>query len=300
MSAFGSAYYPPRAGWLTRHLLGWHRLRRVLQLERLAPPPTAASWVQFAVWMLVPGAVCFARRQIWCGFGLLGTWLLSMTVFWLWIGMTASGWAFVVLTGVHSLSANMALTWALVPRLGSNRMLRMSLGGFVFILVFYGVFRAQIVDRVVRPLTVGKTSMLMRPLTPTSAIARGEWLAYQIPQPGHYFIRGLGLDRVLALPGETVRFGPESFEVNGVAYRRIASEMPVVGEWTIPNDSYFIWPTSLNRPDLAFEVAIVNRQLIAGTPYHRWFWRRQDLAPLEVYERLGNSRHQSNAGEVLR
>src|SRR6185436_19937082 len=105
MNPSESAFYPPRAGWLARRLGGWYRLRRDLVIERFAPPLGVPSWTRFALWMLVPGAMCLARGQRLRGFAMLGSWVLGLAVFWVSIGLSGATWAYMYMSGIHSLTA---------------------------------------------------------------------------------------------------------------------------------------------------------------------------------------------------
>ena len=72
------------------------------------------------------------------------------------------------------------------------------------------------------------------------SIRRGEWLVYEITgnrfgDHGNNVVlhSGWGVDPVLALPGDRVRFTPEAYFVNGQAFAR-APHMPAGGEWVVP------------------------------------------------------------------
>jgi len=91
---------------------------------------------------------------------------------------------------------------------------------------------------------------------------------------------------VLALAGDRVVFSTNSFSVNGIWHTNLA-HMSVSGEFTVPENHWFIWPNlgisgygdvGEGRINIAMlglsDVAETN---FFGKPLHRWFWRKQKL-----------------------
>jgi hypothetical protein len=320
-----SAYYPPRAGALRSARSVWYWLRRTFHLENLAPATGTPPLPRLALQLLIPGLVCFDRGQTLPGRILLGLWLAAFALYWSEIGHTLSSAAFLLLTAVHSVCATMAL------REGRDNLAhpnRAALLASIFVFTFYTVFRMEISDRVVQPILVENNLRLLHTygvkftlpdqlvlVNPRAHVYhRGDWVLYSLSLfGGHLRGNGLGLDRILALPGETVQFHPESIEVGGTKYAKVRPDLPSAGSQKIPNGTYLIWPTSIvfpyddpeenvpaansheivntavltppangTRLSYAARCSMVREESIIGKPYHRWFFHSRNLPPLSM------------------
>ena len=126
-----------------------------------------------------------------------------------------------------------------------------------------------------------------------NSIKRGDWLAYQIAGDSYmgereqsvYLGSGIGLDPVLAVPGDRVRFTAEAMFVNDSALPH-APHMPVQGEFVMSQKVWFIWPSLDIRGGGRVPEANISgthathsngpsRKQIIGRPFKRWFGRRQ-------------------------
>jgi hypothetical protein len=189
------------------------------------------------------------------------------------------------MSALHSLSATITIA-ACLPHLPlPTRMRRASILGFLFILGIYVLL--PLTQRVVMPLQVQGTTVLINLRKPVQPLKRGQWTSYYLPNGRIAFAR------ILGLPGETIAFDPDSFQVDGTLYGRLGREMPVSGQISLPVDAYFIWPDSYRTnydnemvTRMLRDMSIIKTERIIGIPFQRWFWRRQAFEPLVVLKRL--------------
>ena len=161
-----------------------------------------------------------------------------------------------------------------------RRLLRAALGATAVTLMCSYVFQNQFAHRIVLPLEVQGSPLLINPLRATNTLQRGEWVAYSLYGQVTY-------GQILAFGGDTVTAHATAIVVNGVAYRRPTPAMPSEGEMVVPEQSYLIWPQGLNprwahmarNVEIAY-YGVVKRESIVGPAYHRWLWRKQELPPL--------------------
>jgi Signal peptidase, peptidase S26 len=141
------------------------------------------------------------------------------------------------------------------------------------------------------PLRQGNRVFVVDCRVSPGSIKRGEWLAYEIPgdrdrgdrEGGLMLSGGKGIDPVLALPGDRVRFTKEAVYVNNQPFP-LAPHMPTEGEFVMPEKVWFIWPTldihggarGTEAISATMErTAMVAQKQIIGRPFKRWFGRRQ-------------------------
>ena len=168
--------------------------------------------------------------------------------------------------------------------------------GFLTLLAVWGLMYEPIVSYAEHhwfmPLRIGSRVLIVRCGVPPQSIRRGDRLAYEIAgnlwAGGHgnatYLRTGLGVDPVLALPGDHVRFTGEAMFVNDKALPR-APHMPMQGDFVVPKKVWFIWPSlgitghgNVAESQIAATLQgagmIAQRQII-GRPFQHWFGRRQ-------------------------
>jgi hypothetical protein len=167
---------------------------------------------------------------------------------------------------------------------------------FITLFAVWGLMYAPLVGFAehhwIMPLRVGDRVVVVQRRVAASSIKRGEWLAYQITgdrymgeqEQAVYLGSGIGLDPVLALPGDRVRFTPQAMFVNDQALPR-APHMPVQEEIVMPEKVWFIWPNLDMRgggrvPEASISgtlqrIAMVSQKGIIGRPFKHWFGRRQ-------------------------
>jgi hypothetical protein len=142
------------------------------------------------------------------------------------------------------------------------------------------------------PLRVGDRVLIVHRGVAPKSIKRGDRVAYEISGDRVSSDRevpvllgsGLGVDPVLALPGDRLRFTRQAVFVNGQAFP-LAPHMPVEGEWVMPEKVWFIWPslgigghgrvTEGSISATMQQAAMVTQNQIIGRPFRRWFGRRQ-------------------------
>jgi hypothetical protein len=243
------------------------------------------TWPRVAFWVLIPGTFGLARGQRSLGIGLLGVWLGMLVAYWIWIGTPAATWAYLLASAIHAISASIVFATCLTHLSRESGVWRASLYGFLTVLVLYSLSPFRLTRGVVLLIEVQGTTVLINPVEPANELGRGDWIAYRFNK-----YPGAGFDRILALPGETLRFHKDAFEVNGTAYRRISEQMPTQGEMPVAKGEYFVWPESARygrgggawAPELLRGFAIVSHDHVIGQAYHRWLWRKQELDPLVV------------------
>lgn len=253
-------------------------------------PTVSAGWL--ALWLLVPGALNFHRKQLFTGRVYLGSWALGLIFYAATLGLSAAWWFFALASSIHSITATMAFVagW---PGGKQDRALNgYSVAGAIFTFLLYGWLLPRVIPSLVIPIAIEEHSVLVNPWS--NKISRGDLVTCRMHY--HYDARTewtndvLACDRVLALPGEVIHFYPDHFEVNGVDYRQLGFRMPKHGELLLPPDCYYIWPTT-NRinPEMVTpekmlqQAAIVTRDRVLGKVYERWFFRTQKNPPLATW-----------------
>jgi hypothetical protein len=287
-----STYYPPRSRWHTRLLYGAGRpVRRLVHFHRLRPS-VALSTLQWVLSLTVPGAafVLLGRRPL--GWLLMAVYGLAAIVFVVALGFRAAGVAYGLMIGLHA--SSMIFVEGLWLRDSELRVrLAMALLTLfaVWGLMYYPIVRyAQ--NHWFMPLRVGHRVIIVKCGLAPKSIRRGEWLAYTIPgdqfmgerERGFFLESGYGLDPVLALPGDQVRFTREALYVNDQTFP-LQPHMPVQQEFVMPEKVWFIWPSlGISRGNAWTEagisatkqrIAMVGQTNIVGRPFKHWFGRRQ-------------------------
>jgi hypothetical protein len=290
-----SPYYPPRSSFLSRLVgavrgltrqVGWRPeyLPENLTLRRLL---LGLAVPGYSYWL---DGVRLPARLI------LGGWLLGLAVFLilqtapavrvLMFQFDPAYLAFGLIISLHSTSANylIARAWKV-----SETRARILTAVLVTLILICGVYFPiwQLVQHYwFVPVEIAGTRLVIDPRASPLKVQRGDVVLYRIA--GSYdnsvLVRaGLGLQRVLGVPGDHVRFQPKTFEVAG---RRLPllPEMPQSGELDVPEKHWFIWPT-LNtgghgnlagqRQAAYLQLALVDQADFAGRLYPRWFFWKQ-------------------------
>ena len=138
------------------------------------------------------------------------------------------------------------------------------------------------------PLRVGERVLVINRFARCSSVRPGELIAYRIAADQSQPITvaaGFGVDRVLARPGDRVRFTPVDVQVNGVPQPRLPG-MPVGAEFVLAEKEWFVWPRlsiyqaySADPRAVAARVrlGIIDETKYLGRPFQRWFGRRQSI-----------------------
>lgn len=280
-----SPFYPPRARWGRTTWYRWNAFRRGF----LGPLPGTAGFTvrQLIFGFTLPGY----------SFRLLGYPRLSHALavgygaavvgFFVTLGHLPSELCFATVVSAHATSITQTLTHNLILRTLLVRLLvTVATLGALFA-TLYNPAREWIYREWALPLEMREGVVLVNPGLDLKTVRRGELLAYQVPgtlQNGYARREGFGLDPVVALPGETIQFWPDWYEIDGTVKRSLP-HMPKSGTLQLGQKEWLIWPRSVRISynqadqkviqDLILDMARVNEAHLVGRPYRHWFGRRQ-------------------------
>ena len=283
------SYYPRRARWYTRILSAFTRPIRRRVLWR---PSGQISVGHVVLGVALPGYSFFVLGRRLLGWLCVGGWLLAAVVFIAALGFTAGSLAYGLLISLHAASV-VFLEGVWLAETGFRTRLAI---GFLTLLAVWGLMYEPIVNHAERhwfmPLQIGSRVLVIHCGIPPQSIRRGDRLAYQIAGDiwagGHgnatYLRSGLGVDRVLALPGDRVRFTPDAMFVNDKALPR-APHMPMEEDFVMPEKVWFIWPSldirghgNVAESQISATMqgaAMIAQEQIIGRSFQHWFGRRQ-------------------------
>lgn len=287
-----SSYYPPRSRWNSRILdvAGWP-VRRFFHGRRLLPA-AGISWFQLLLSLALPGlGFLFLGRRT-QGWLVLAAYVLSALVFFAALGFPAASIGYGLLISLHATSIVVVEgLWLKESGFGTRLAVAMATLVLVWGLI-YSPLVGYIESHWFLPLHMGSRVLVVQCGIAPASIQRGDWLAYKIVgdrslgdrEDQVYLGSGWGIDPVLALPGDRLRFTPEAVFVNDKA-SPLAPHMPVQGEWVMPEKVWFIWPrlgisVGGRAPEASISgtlqrTAMVTQKQIIGRPFKHWFGRRQ-------------------------
>lgn len=289
------SYYPPRSRWYSRFFFNLSRpFRHYFNLDAfLRPVPLSPGGVLLA--LALPGYSFFALERRLFGWIALAAYVSSAVLFLVALGYLASGVAYGLLISVHATSIIYLESRSLQGSRFSTRIVL----GLLTLFAVWGLCYGPVVRYTERhwfmPLRIGDRVMVSHTGIAHRSIRRGDWVVYTIEERGITGVEwagrgvvmqgGLGVDPVLALPGDRVRFTSEAVLVNDQPFPR-EPFMPGQGESVMPENVWFIWPhlgidargggaPAANISALLQQTALVTREQIIGRPFKHWFWRRQ-------------------------
>jgi hypothetical protein len=289
-----SPYYPPRERWYSPVLYWGDALLHRLALDRFTKPPEVKfGWM--AASLFVPGLGVWLREPRPWGYAALAGSAVLILIFIAWLGYPAANLAFGLLLALHA-SGFAYYCNPLVAGEGFQTRLAFA---FLTLLVIGALIYVPALNftqrHLLTPLRMNDRVIVVQENVQTRSIRRGDWVAYMLEEDtqgdahngGAVRVRaGLGMGPVLALAGDRVAFGANSFSVNGVSYPKLP-RMPDSGELTVEENYWFIWPNfDINGHGHVGEAAIaatmlnmasVNETQFIGKTFHRWFWRKQSL-----------------------
>ena len=292
----GSAYYPPRQRWYSAiFYLGDAFKRRGLALDRFRKPPEVKLW-ELVASLLVPGLGIWLRGPRGWGSAALGGSAALAFIFVVWLGYPAANLFFGLLIALHATG----FVYYCRPMLAGERLLTRFGFTFTSLLVvgflFYLPAQNYTQRHFLTPLSMHDRVIVVQRIAQTRNIGRGDWLAYQFDKDmigdphggGAVWVRaGMGLGPVLARPGDRVAFSADSYSVNGDSFPKLP-HMPDSGEFTVTANHWFIWPrldirghgnvAEANVALTMLNMASVDKTQFIGKAFHRWFWRKQELA----------------------
>ena len=287
-----SDFYPPRSRWHTRILYNaGSPLRRSIHLRRLFPAGKVAP-SQALVSLALPGAAFFVLGRRVLGWVVAGVYVAALLVFLAALGFPAANACYGLLISLHAICI-VSLEWVWLKDSGLGAKVAAAL---LTLFAVWGLMYAPLVGLAEHhwfmPLRQGNRVLVVRCGVSARSIHRGDWLAYRISgdtyrgeqEQGQFLQSGLGLDRVLALPGDRLRFTPQGLYVNDQALP-LAPHMPAQRELVVPQKVWFIWPsldiygggwgTEASISERMQKVAMVTQKQIIGRPFKQWFGRRQ-------------------------
>jgi len=287
-----SSYYPPRARWYSRIFFNvWRPVRRCIHLEKFLPPG-AFSPLNLALSLALPGYAFFALGRRALGWLFVAAYVLAALVFVAALGYPAASVCYGLLISIHATSiAFLEGVWLKTARF------RFRLAATLCTLfVVWALIYAPLVDFAehhwLLPLRLGDRVLIVQRRVAPRSIQRGDWLAYEIradhatgdTETPVYLSSGIGVDPVLGLPGDRLRFTPQAVFVNDEAFP-LVPHMPVGGELVVPEKVWFIWPslaisghgrvTEASISATMQQAAMVAQKQIIGRPFKHWFGRRQ-------------------------
>jgi hypothetical protein len=272
-------YAPGRS---VRHYIERRRLNR-----RTSFPPLLVM-----LSLALPGLAFLIRGRRIIACLVAAGYLVSALVFIATLGFPAANVSYGLLISLHA--TNIIFVeglWLRDSRIGFKLV-----AAFATVFAVWGLVYAPLVNFAEHhwfmPLRQGERVFVVRCSVPASSIKRGDWLAYEITgdryggdrEQGVLLSGGIGIDPVLALPGDRLRFTPQAVYVNEQAFP-LAPHMPTQGEFVMPQKMWFIWPTlDIYRGVRGTEASIsatmertamVAQKQIIGRPFKRWFGRHQ-------------------------
>jgi len=285
-----SSYYPPRSRWYTRLFFGpGERAREWLHLDKFRLRGIISA-SQFLLSIGLPGFAFFALGRRMLGRLFVAGYLLGFLVFVVALGYFAANVAYGLMISVHATSIIfLEGLW-----LAGDRFRVRLIAAICTLLMVWGLIYAPLVRFVenhwLLPLRVGNHVVVVH-RTASRAIQRGDRLAYQISEDQSgmarvYIREGFGIERVLAFPGDRVRFAPGKLFINEQPVAAMP-HMPAEGEFVVPEKVWFIWPAldirlrgGVPEADIsaAFQrLAMVPENEIVGKAFKSWFGRKQSL-----------------------
>ena len=142
------------------------------------------------------------------------------------------------------------------------------------------------------PMRIGNRVLVIRRGVQPETLRRGEWIAYEIRGGSNrgtgearlYVSAGLGVDPILGLPGDHIRFTRKVVLANGQPFP-LQPHMPTQGEWSVPQKVWFVWPSlainwrgGVPESDIVAtmeSIAAVGPDRMIGRAFKHWFWRQQ-------------------------
>jgi hypothetical protein len=284
-----SSYYPPRARWYSRFFYPCFAVHRALHLEKIHLP-SGLSPAQFLLSLIGPGfSFCALGRRI-EGVLFLSAYGLGGVVFVVWLGYPAASVAYGLMVASHAISLiYLELRWR--PRDAPSLKLAFAVATLLAVgLAVYRPLLGFIERHLLLPVRTTQGVVVVLRTADLESSRPGDWAVCRVKESGavgFWLESGFTIGPVLARAGDRVRFGTNSFSVNGVE-QPSRRNMPVSGELTVPENRWFVWPDLAIRGqanaaavnEVLIRAALVSRDEFVGRPLKRWFWRRQELEML--------------------
>jgi hypothetical protein len=247
---------------------------------------------------LVPGLAIYLRKPDRSGKAALVVCAALLLIFIVFLGFPYANIAFTVLLSIHVLGLVAYCKPLFAGLQWPSRLMAGLLLTVAAIVAVYLPLQNLLEHRLFVPLRMHGHVVVVRCLGSPGVIHTGDWMAFRVSRDRSFYNNGAGhgvivvangvnLAAVLALPGDHVEFTSKSFSVNGLAQPR-RPNMPVSGEWTVPEKCWFIWPElgieghgivpQTYLTEAAMEIATVHQNQWVGIALKHWFGRRQVLS----------------------
>jgi multisubunit Na+/H+ antiporter MnhB subunit len=281
-----SPYYPPRARWYSRLLVPWFALRRMTHLDRIHLPGPQTC-LQFVFSLALPGYAFFPNGRRMLGWAFVAVYGFAAILFIVALGYPIGGVGFGLMIAAHATSIVFLEGYWLREQCRFRIRLVLAVATLLVVwLAVYAPLVGLIERRWVLPLRTAQTVVVVRHAAPES-VKRGDWIAFRVPEFTGNGVRipaSFGVEQVLGLAGDRIRFAPDRFEVNGVSHPR-RPDMPPEGEWVVPENCWFVWPDMaisgqeragrIHREQIMRANGMVVWVDFVGKSFHHWFGRRQ-------------------------
>lgn len=294
MPVEASAYYPPRARWYGLFFYFGNAVRRRLALDRLALP-RGIKLSELLAGFFVPGLAVYLRGPKLWGQAALSAWAALFLFYVVGLGHPVANLAFGLMISLHATG----LVYYCNPLLVNESFpTRIAVTLLVLIAIGLGLYlptRNLVQAHWLVPLQMNGRVVVVQRLFQLSMIKRGDWVAYTYDEnaTGHNYHggvvqlqNGMGLGPVLAVAGDQVVFSNNLFSVNGI-WQTNLPHMPASGELVVPEKHWFIWPNlgisghgnvgEARISSALLGLASVDESNFWGSPFHRWFGRKQIL-----------------------
>jgi hypothetical protein len=283
-----SDYYPPRARWYGRFYYWGLFTRCRLALDRiLLPEETTFGGTILGI--LIPGLAVYIRGPRLWGKIALSACAILFLLFIVWLGYPFGNFAFGLLIAIHGSGFAYYCSPVLrekefFARIGYTLAIVIAFG-----LLFYAPMRSIIQNHWALLLLRNGHVIVVGKFASASGVKRGEWVLYSLP--GHdggavWVQSGFGFGPVLAVAGDRISFGTNTFAVNDVERPRLP-HMPKGGDLIVPENNWFIWPDfgisghgNVGEAVISatmLQLATVPVNQFVGKPFKHWFWRKQNL-----------------------
>lgn len=265
-------------------------MRHRLALDRIQLP-NEITFAGLIAAILIPGVAVYLRGPRLWGKAALTVCALLSTIFIVWLGYPAGNYAFGMMISIHTTGFVYYCSPYLLDKDFRFRILFTIAMLIVFGLAVYSPLRGVIQNHWLMPLRADGHVIVVQKLASAGGVKRGDWIAYNLSDASSsgddlwvHFRAGVGFGPVLATAGNLVEFSTNAFFVNGVSQTPLP-HMPTSGNLTVPENSWFIWPSySISGhgnegriSSTMLQMANVPENKFIGKPFKRWFWRKQIL-----------------------
>lgn len=288
MTGSSSPYYPPRARWYRGLYSFAYACCRALHLEALALPESI-PFRDFLMSLLIPGWSFLQSPWKIVGKAMLGAWALSGFIFVTLLGYFIADAAFGVMISLH-VSSILYLLHRTFPVQVLGQRILLSLGVLLVVSqLIYGASVHWIQNHWLLPVKANGKVYVVHRSNSNRPWYRGHLAACRLEGTADHGVRireGFILDRVLAEPGDRVEFQAGQYLVNGVVASSLPF-MPTQGSIVLNEETWMVWPSlhrvstyEVDRATISATVlplSMVSREQFVGTPFRRWFWRKQTL-----------------------